>query len=53
MHNGKLFMGVLGDPVAGATLLYVSEDPENSGWSFTRYFFPTAFNDGQRLESEP
>ncbi|TYP56851.1 hypothetical protein [Thermosediminibacter litoriperuensis] len=32
-HNGKLYMGVLGDPVAGDTLLYVSEDPEKNGWT--------------------
>ncbi|MDQ0914662.1 ATP-binding protein [Paenibacillus sp. V4I5] len=26
-----------------------SEFPENSGWSFTRYFFPEAFDNGERL----
>jgi hypothetical protein len=29
-----------------------SEYPVGSGWSFTRYFFPEAFNDGHRLEHE-
>lgn len=28
-----------------------SEHPEDSGWSFTRYFYPAAFNAGFRLES--
>nr|WP_294489186.1 ATP-binding protein [uncultured Anaerosporobacter sp.] len=26
-----------------------SEYPENSGWSFTRYFFPEAFSEGNKL----
>lgn len=26
-----------------------SEYPENSGWSFTRYFFPESFSDGHKL----
>lgn len=26
-----------------------SEYPENSGWSFTRYFFPEAFSEGHKL----
>ncbi|WP_209810017.1 ATP-binding protein [Ammoniphilus resinae] len=29
----------------------ISEYPEGSGWSFTRYFFPEAFKQGQRIES--
>lgn len=29
----------------------ISEYPENSGWSFTRYYFPDLFDDGFRLES--
>jgi hypothetical protein len=28
-----------------------SEHPDGSGWSFTRYFFPAAFNSGFRLTS--
>jgi hypothetical protein len=28
-----------------------SEYPEGSGWSFTRYFYPAAFNSGFRLKS--
>ncbi|TVX93262.1 ATP-binding protein [Paenibacillus agilis] len=28
----------------------VSEYPEGSGWSFTRYYFPKAFEEGHRLE---
>lgn len=28
-----------------------SEYPENSGWSFTRFFFPEAFNRGFRLQN--
>lgn len=28
-----------------------SEYPEKSGWSFTKYFFPEAFNDGLKLYS--
>lgn len=28
-----------------------SEYPEGSGWSFTRYFFPEAYEEGMRLES--
>jgi AAA domain len=28
-----------------------SEYPEDSGWSFTRYFYPAAFNSGFRLKS--
>jgi hypothetical protein len=28
-----------------------SEYPEDSGWSFTRYFYPAAFNSGFRFES--
>jgi hypothetical protein len=28
-----------------------SEYPENSGWSFTRYYFPEAFPQGNRLEN--
>ncbi|MFP3390347.1 AAA family ATPase [Brevibacillus sp. SIMBA_040] len=27
------------------------EYPENSGWSFTRYFFPEAYEDGEKLEN--
>lgn len=30
---------------------FVSEYPENSGWSFTRYYFPEAFAEGKRLSS--
>jgi len=29
----------------------VSEYPENSGWSFTRFFFPEGYNKGFRLEN--
>lgn len=29
-----------------------SEYPINSGWSFTKYFFPDAFEDGKRLADE-
>lgn len=29
----------------------VSEFPQSSGWSFTRYFFPDAFSAGARIES--
>ncbi len=29
----------------------ISDYPEGSGWSFTRYYFPDAFSEGKRLES--
>ena len=29
----------------------IAEYPEDSGWSFTRYFFPAVFNSGFRLTS--
>jgi len=28
----------------------ISEFPDNSGWSYTRYFFPEAYQEGSRLE---
>ncbi|MFS0672582.1 MULTISPECIES: ATP-binding protein [Ornithinibacillus] len=30
----------------------VTEYPTNSGWSYTRYFFPVAYSEGLRLENE-
>jgi hypothetical protein len=30
---------------------HVSEYPENSGWSFTRFYFPEGFDQGYRLEN--
>lgn len=30
----------------------VTEYPENSGWTYTRYFFPTGYDQGYRLENE-
>lgn len=30
----------------------ISEYPENSGWSYTRYFFPDAYANGSRLEKD-
>lgn len=30
----------------------ISSYPENSGWSYTRYFFPEGFDKGHRLEND-
>lgn len=30
----------------------ISEYPKNSGWSYTKFFFPDAFIEGYRLEKE-
>jgi hypothetical protein len=36
IYQGKLYMGVLNEPISGDTLLYESTDPEREGWTQVR-----------------
>lgn len=54
MVNQFCFHGILSARDTGTCLQGYdeeSEHPADSGWSFTRYYFPAAFEDGFRLRS--
>lgn len=50
-HQFKGIQNILDLQVSMASYDY-SEYPDNSGWSFTKYFFPEAFEAGKRIASD-